>query len=109
MVAMVPATGLEPARPGEDFGFKDRCVYHFTTRAWAALSWIAIMSVKSGKQANQSPQSTGCGSDQSRRFIETARELGCDEDEAAFDEKLKRIAQAKSAKRVAKAKSHSKG
>ena len=30
-----------------------------------------------------------------QRFIETARELGCDEDEAAFDEKLKRIATAK--------------
>jgi transposase-like protein len=30
-----------------------------------------------------------------RRFIETARELGCDEDEAAFEEKLKRIASAK--------------
>jgi hypothetical protein len=34
---------------------------------------------------------------QSRRFIETARALECDEDEAAFDEKLKRIAQAKPA------------
>jgi len=34
-------------------------------------------------------------SDQSRRFIETARELGCDEDEAAFEEKLKKIATAK--------------
>jgi hypothetical protein len=34
-------------------------------------------------------------SDQYRRFIETARELGCDEDEAAFDEKLRRIATAK--------------
>jgi hypothetical protein len=33
--------------------------------------------------------------DQSERFIETARELGCDEDEAAFDEKLRRIATAK--------------
>jgi hypothetical protein len=32
---------------------------------------------------------------QRERFIETARELGCDEDEAAFDEKLKRIATAK--------------
>lgn len=32
---------------------------------------------------------------QRRRFIETARALECDEDEAAFDEKLKRIAQAK--------------
>ena len=33
--------------------------------------------------------------EQSKRFIETARELGCDEDEAAFEEKLKRIATAK--------------
>lgn len=33
--------------------------------------------------------------DQRKRFIETARALECDEDEAAFDEKLKRIAQAK--------------
>jgi hypothetical protein len=32
---------------------------------------------------------------QLQRFIETARELECDEDEAAFDEKLKRIATAK--------------
>lgn len=31
-------------------------------------------------------------SDQSKRFEETARELGCDEDEAAFDEKLRVIA-----------------
>lgn len=31
---------------------------------------------------------------QSERFIETARELGCDEDEEAFKSKLKRIAKA---------------
>ena len=30
--------------------------------------------------------------DQHARFLETARALGCDEDEAAFDEKLKGIA-----------------
>jgi hypothetical protein len=29
---------------------------------------------------------------QRQRFIETARQLGCDEDEKAFDEKLKNIA-----------------
>ena len=29
------------------------------------------------------------------RFVETARALGCDEDEAAFDEKLKVIARHK--------------
>ena len=32
---------------------------------------------------------------QSEGFIDTARELGCDEDEAAFEEKLKRIATVK--------------
>ena len=43
--------------------------------------------------------------EQSKRFIETARALECDEDEAAFDEKLKRIAQVKAPlKRTAKAK-----
>jgi hypothetical protein len=29
------------------------------------------------------------------RFIETARKLGCDEDEGAFEEKLKRVAKAR--------------
>lgn len=37
---MVPATGFEPARPAEDFGFKDRCVYHSTTRALTTLGLI---------------------------------------------------------------------
>jgi hypothetical protein len=32
---------------------------------------------------------------QSERFIETARALGCDESEAAFDDKLRQIAQYK--------------
>ena len=40
-------------------------------------------------------QVTPPANSQRERFIETARELGCDEDEAAFDEKLKRIATAK--------------
>lgn len=31
-------------------------------------------------------------SDQARRFIETARQLECDEDKDHFEEKLKRIA-----------------
>lgn len=30
--------------------------------------------------------------DQHARFLETARALGCEEDEAAFDEKLKAVA-----------------
>lgn len=34
-------------------------------------------------------------SSQHTRFLETARALGCDEDEAAFDEKLKVIARQK--------------
>jgi hypothetical protein len=41
------------------------------------------------------PKNAESQGEQSKRFIETARELGCDEDEAAFDEKLKRIATAK--------------
>jgi hypothetical protein len=32
------------------------------------------------------------GEEQARRFAETARAIGCDEDEAAFDEKLKAVA-----------------
>lgn len=32
---------------------------------------------------------------QEKTFIETARKLGCDEDEAAFDRKLGKIAKAK--------------
>jgi hypothetical protein len=35
------------------------------------------------------------GKTQSERFIEMARELGCDEDEAAFREKLGQIARHK--------------
>jgi hypothetical protein len=35
--------------------------------------------------------------EQSRRFIEDAQKLGCDEDEAAFDEKLKQIVKGKPA------------
>ncbi len=34
-------------------------------------------------------------SDQIDRFKELARELGCDEDEAAFDAALKKVAEAK--------------
>jgi hypothetical protein len=46
-----------------------------------------------GKQAS---------ADQHARFLETARAFGCDEDEAAFDEKLKAVANAKSAPRPPK-------
>ena len=34
----------------------------------------------------------GDAASQHARFVETARELGCDESEEAFDEKLKAIA-----------------
>jgi hypothetical protein len=40
-------------------------------------------------------QNKGKLSDQSRRFIEAAREAECSEDEAAFDEVLRQIAKAK--------------
>jgi hypothetical protein len=36
---------------------------------------------------------------QRERFIETAGELGCDDDESAFDEKLRRIARQKPEKK----------
>jgi hypothetical protein len=52
-----------------------------------------MMAVKKNKQANQS---TGCESnDQHRRFVETARQLGADEDRARFEDKLRRIASVK--------------
>jgi hypothetical protein len=34
---------------------------------------------------------------QTQHFVEKARELGCDEDEAAFEKRLKKIAKAKPA------------
>ena len=48
-----------------------------------------------GKSDSPDSPEKSSASEQHRRFVETARELGCDEDEAAFDEKLKRIAAAK--------------
>lgn len=41
---------------------------------------------------------------QHRTFVKAARELGCDEDPAAFDKTLKQIASAPPAKSVAKRK-----
>lgn len=45
---------------------------------------------------------------QSERFIETARTIGCDEDEAAFKERLKKLVAAppSSAKKPNKPKPH---
>jgi hypothetical protein len=51
---------------------------------------------KSDHETEKSNEQPAIGKTQHERFVETARELGCDEDEAAFDEKLKRIAMAKS-------------
>ena len=42
--------------------------------------------------------------EQHKRFVETARELGCDEDEAAFEEKLRGIATVKPKPRTDKQK-----
>ena len=39
------------------------------------------------------------GKSQRERFVETARELECDEDEAAFDETMDRVALKKDAPR----------
>jgi len=44
-------------------------------------------------QKSQKPQQTS--KSQAERFIETARQLECDEDKERFEEKLKRIAKAK--------------
>ena len=41
---------------------------------------------------------------QSERFIETARALGCDESEAAFDDKLRQIASYKPPSKAPKRK-----
>lgn len=43
-------------------------------------------------------------SSQHARFVNAARELGCDEDEAAFDKVLKKIASAPPPKSVEKRK-----
>jgi hypothetical protein len=51
------------------------------------------MTVKPAKQAKQAPLAKG--SDQFRRFVETARQLGADEDAERFEEKLRRIASVK--------------
>jgi hypothetical protein len=44
---------------------------------------------------------------QVQSFVEKARELGCDEDQAAFDERLKQTAKAPPPKPTAKEKKHS--
>jgi hypothetical protein len=46
------------------------------------------------EDSGDSPKKTSA-SDQHKRFVETARELGCDEDKERFEEQLRRIATAK--------------
>jgi hypothetical protein len=41
-IELVPATGFEPARPREDFGFKDRCVYRSATRAFTIIKEFPV-------------------------------------------------------------------
>ena len=122
---MVPATGFAPARPGEDFGFKDRCVYvpprglrvncqdrqaTLSSRlCQAKQSWRVGPAQVSGlaprpceslkfketaKGRKQRPRLHG-DPEQSKRFIDTAREAGASEDEAVLRENLKRLAQHK--------------
>jgi hypothetical protein len=50
-------------------------------------------SVQSGERGSEASRSID--REQHRRFIETARQLECDEDKERFEEKLKRIATAK--------------
>lgn len=47
---------------------------------------------------NQPSQKPATG--QGERFIEAARKLGADDDEVAFEERLKRIAKAKPAQKI---------
>ena len=42
-------------------------------------------------EINATPSQEGDALDQVERFRRAAQELGCDDDEAAFDEKLRRI------------------
>lgn len=45
--------------------------------------------------------------DQFKRFVDTARELGCEEDEAAFDKALGKVASSPPPKSIEKRKSKS--
>lgn len=54
--------------------------------------WGQRTTLKSRGQNKTPPQSQ---SDQTKRFIEAAREAECSEDEAVFDETLRRIAKVK--------------
>ena len=53
----------------------------------------ASRPVQSGERSAEARSSVGA--DQHKRFIETARQLECDEDKERFEEKLGKIAKAK--------------
>ena len=55
-----------------------------------------------GKRDSTDSPRNPSASEQHRRFVETARALECDEDKAAFEEKLRRIATAKSKSKALK-------
>lgn len=56
---------------------------------------------------SKSSKSTKDTSEQRRKFIEAARELGCDEDEDAFDKALRKIASERPTKAAEKRKAPS--
>ncbi len=55
---------------------------------------------KSGASVTKPPKKPS----QTERFVAKAREIGCDEDEAAFDAMLRKIGNAQTEKKPAKAK-----
>jgi hypothetical protein len=61
-----------------------------------------------GKRDSTDSPRNPSASEQHRRFVETARQLECDEDKERFEEKLKQIATAKP-DRIAGAKSPKSG
>lgn len=54
-------------------------------------------------------KATNKAQSQSQRFIAKARELGCDEDEAAFEDRLRKIARAKTPERPKQKRKRAKG
>ena len=103
---MVPAAGLEPARPAEDFGFKDRCVYHSAMRARPCLRLI-VRCVKTRRAFNKmaetvekvvdkaetlkvAPPDTGHGR-LLDKFKQAARALETDDDPKRFKERVGKL------------------
>jgi hypothetical protein len=88
---VVPATGLEPAHPAKDFGFKDHCVYQFRHTGTGLIMEKTTMSVNCESGA-VNPEVA-----QIEKFKAAARDLECDEDEARWDAALKKVAKHKPA------------